>query len=197
MIDANKRIYKQLQKESNSQIKPAMQLPKNQTKSVRLGFWESHKKLFLGLDSGVIETISKPKDENFLSRNLLLNVRDQIKSMKYLKLNPLKGSRKYSNVWTVQSPKAVWFVDICSKRVVGGGRLDRRLEAKETIESVHVVHENRVLCLFTSHSRVMLLLIRQGEKKVELLFLSISPLTIKNLLGHAQYGKYLNLYTIH
>jgi hypothetical protein len=182
-------MFQKLQKDAKAQEKIKSQKTLKETKSVRMNFWESHKQLFLGMDKGLIETISKSDDDNYLSRNILLNIRDKIKTMKHLKLNVLQSSKNTENVWTVQCPTSVWFVDISMKKVIGGGKLDRRLEANEVIEGAYVIHDNRVLCLITSKSRALLLLIRQGNVKIELVFLDISPLAISNVTNHAQFGK--------
>jgi hypothetical protein len=191
MINSNQRIFNKLQSENSLEIKKRLssKQEKKQTKSVRLKFWDSDKKLFLGMNKGFIETISKPEEFSHLTRDLFINIKDVILSLKYLSYNFEDKNVAQKNILTIHCPTSIWLMNIQNKKLIGGGRLDKRLENGEKITSVFVVHEGRVLCVFTDHSQVLLLLIRKNEGKIELVFLEKSPLEIKNITGQNQFGK--------
>ena len=190
MIHSNQRIFKKLKKDSNKNVQKKMDLTKKQTltKSVRIKFWSPNKKLFLSLNKGIIETISKQKEEGHLSKNVFMNIRDQITCMKYLPFD-IKKKMNLKKIWTVQCPSSIWFVNLESRMIVGGGRLDKRLAKNEQIKGAYLVHDDRVLCLITNQSRAILLLIRQADKNIELVFLDKTELAIKDVTNHAQFGK--------
>lgn len=163
--------------------------PSTQTKSVRMGFWTPHKKLLVGLRKGRIESVSKPDHLAHLARTRLADVQSEVLGLDYLRLNFAKAKAHRRNVLTVTCPASVWFVNVAARSVVGGGRLDRRLRKHERVAAVFAVHEGRVLCAFTSESRALLLLVREGPGTVELVFLEAVELDISGVAGHSQFGK--------
>jgi hypothetical protein len=191
MINSNQRILRKLESENNVNIKKTSDSnkQKKQTRSVRLKFWESDKSLFLGLNQGCIETISKSEDVPHLTRNHFLNIKDVICSIKYLPFCFDNKDTSSRNIMTVQCPTSIWMVDIQQRQIIGGGKLDKRLAKNEKISSMFSVHEGRVMCVFTDQSNVLLLLIRQSELKVDLIFLEKSKLEINNISGQSQFGK--------
>ena len=193
MIHSNQRIFKKLQKDTNQKVKKKIHFKelRNKTKSIRMKFWSSNKKLFLALDNGIVETISKSDEGSSLSRLNFMDIRDQIISMSYIYLNTVKDMKNPKNIWTIQCPTSVWIINLGSKKIIGGGRLDKRLNRNERITGVYSVHEGRILCVLTNQSRALLMLIRQNNSKIELVFLDILTLAIGNITGHEKFGKYI------
>ena len=160
-----------------------------QTKSVRIDFWKSEKKLLLGLNRGSIESISKPENLFHLSRDKFADMQSQILRLEYLDFNIAQKRTSFRSILTVQCPTSIWLVNMATRRVIGGGRLDKRFRKNEQISGVYVAHEGRVVCAFTSQSRAILLLIRENEDKIDLVFLEGVQLEIGGITGHNQFGK--------
>lgn len=188
MVHSNRRMFQKLKNENSKNVqKKLLAKERNTTKSIRMKFWDPSKKLFLSLDNGLIETISKSEEAFSLSRSNFLNIRDQILNMSYLPLHIMKGKK---DIWTMQCPTSIWFVNLGTKKIIGGGRLDKRLNRNEKLIGAYSAHEGRVLCGITNQSRALLMLIRQQKKtKIELVFLEISDFAIQKVTGHGKFGK--------
>lgn len=156
---------------------------------MRIDFWKSEKQVLLGLDRGAIESISKPENLFHLSRSKFADMQNQILRLEYLDFNIAHKKTQFRSVLTVQCPTSIWLVDMLTKKIIGGGRLDKRFKKNEQISGVFAVHDGRVLCAFTNQSRAILLLVREGVEKIELIFLESVELEIKGISGHDQFGK--------
>lgn len=191
MIHSNQRILRQLESENKPNLKKSEETKKQkkQTRSVRLKFWDNQKLLFLGLNQGIIETISKPEDMTHLVRNHFINVKDPISIIKYLTFSFDNNISDKRSIMTIQCSRSIWMVDIVKRHIIGGGKLDKRFAKNEEISSIFSIHDGRVLCVFTNQSNALLLLLRLSGKRIDLVFLDKSKLELDSITGQSQFGK--------